>query len=318
MQDINQKNKKERRFIFWALLSSFVFHGVLLFIHVKLNLPDKEITQNKTRKIKVVFKKKEAVNSKEKQQIVNTEIKGRKEKPQDSRFLGEKDQSYDRQTVAKKIDSFKEAGKGIKSGVSRPVEQVHATKSQGKVKDVAKKAKLAKKKTKKSLTLADLAVGEVKEIKPVKQRRPSMASLGLKNGKAGKSGLAQNNDFVEDIPLGDMTNLNTSEFKYFGFYDRIRKKLEQYWGNSLREKAEQIHRSGRRIPASENLVTSLIVSIDSKGQILEVVIKGTSGVTELDQAAVESFNKAGPFPNPPTGLIKNGRAQIEWGFVVKG
>ena len=33
----------------------------------------------------------------------------------------------------------------------------------------------------------------------------------------GEELVNQNNDFIEDVPLGDLTNLNTVEFKYFGF-----------------------------------------------------------------------------------------------------
>ena len=115
-----------------------------------------------------------------------------------------------------------------------------------------------------------------------------------------------------------MTRLNTVEFKYYGFYHRIRQKLEQYWGNSLRDKVNALMKSGRRIPANGERITSLTVILDSRGNIIKVQLKGTSGVKELDDAAVESFNKAGPFPNPPKGMIKNGIARIEWGFVVKG
>jgi outer membrane biosynthesis protein TonB len=43
----------------------------------------------------------------------------------------------------------------------------------------------------------------------------------------------------------------------------------------------------------------------------------TSGIKELDDAAIESFNDAGPFPNPPKGLVVDGKVTIEWGFVVK-
>ena len=49
---------------------------------------------------------------------------------------------------------------------------------------------------------------------------------------------------------------------------------------------------------------------------MDIVLKSTSGVKELDEAAVESFNQAGPFPNPPKGMLKNGKATIDWGFVV--
>jgi len=71
------------------------------------------------------------------------------------------------------------------------------------------------------------------------------------------------------------------------------------------------------MPANENYITSLRITIDHRGEITRVKVLGRSGIRELDEAAVESFNKAGPFPNPPKGLLKNGSADIEWGFVVK-
>ena len=117
--------------------------------------------------------------------------------------------------------------------------------------------------------------------------------------------------------MSDFTQLNTVEFKYYGFYHRIRQKLEQFWGRSIQEKAEAIYKSGRRLPASDNYTTSLQVTLNAKGEIVAVNIKSPSGVKELDDAAIESFNQAGPFPNPPKDLVRNGRAVIEWGFVVK-
>jgi TonB family protein len=110
---------------------------------------------------------------------------------------------------------------------------------------------------------------------------------------------------------------NTTEFKYYGFYHRIRQKLEQYWGSTIQSKAKNLYKSGRRLPASENLITAITVTLDDRGNILDIKIDGTSGIRELDQAAIESFNKAGPFPNPPKGLLVGGRAVIQWGFVVK-
>ena len=157
----------------------------------------------------------------------------------------------------------------------------------------------------------------LKEMKQIAQKSPGSRRKGLKKGNKNLKGLARTNDYVEDLPLGDMTRLNTIEYKYYGFYHRIRQKLEQYWGNSLREKADNLHRSGRRLASNTQKITALTITIDSKGNIVDVYLKSTSGVQELDDAAIESFNKAGPFPNPPKGMLKNGRAKIEWGFVVK-
>ena len=125
------------------------------------------------------------------------------------------------------------------------------------------------------------------------------------------------NDHIKNIPLGDITQLNTTEFKFYGFYHRIKQKLEQHWGNSLRQKAKDLYRSGRRISSQGEKLTALLVVLDEKGNILKVKLKSTSGIQELDQAAVESFNKAGPFPNPPKEMLRSGKAFIEWGFVVK-
>lgn len=70
------------------------------------------------------------------------------------------------------------------------------------------------------------------------------------------------------------------------------------------------------MPTSEELVTSLEITLNHLGEIIAIRLLGTSGVRELDDAAVESFNEAGPFPNPPKGLVRNGQVKIEWGFVV--
>jgi protein TonB len=125
------------------------------------------------------------------------------------------------------------------------------------------------------------------------------------------------NDYVKGIPLGDMTKLNSVEFKHFGFYNRIKGQLEQYWGASLKEKAKKIYKSGRSVAGQQDFITNLEVAINLKGKITQIKLKTTSGMKELDDAAVESFNKAGPFPNPPQELVINGEAWIKWGFVVK-
>jgi protein TonB len=256
----------------------------------------KTISQEELNAIKMAMLEKQQSMPTKSKQIVETQLDGAEIKPNDSRFLGEKNQSFDRQTMAKKIDTFKEAGAGKTTKVA-------GAKKSAPIKDV-----IGTKMTNKKITLSDLSVGEELDI----------ADSGVLNGKEGVKGVAQSNDYVEDVPLGEQTHLNTTEFKYYGFYHRIKQKLEQHWGASLQEKMERIYKSGRQIASVDNRITSLVVMLDDKGNIVEVQISSTSGVRELDDAAIESFNKAGPFPNPPKGMMENGVARIEWGFVVKG
>lgn len=263
------------------------------------------ISPEKLRKIK----------ENQKKQIVANETSGKQIKPKETRFAGEKDQTFDRQTIASTNGAFQEAGLGKKEGSKTSFEQnKEQRKAQGKTRSPQK-----------ILALSDLGAPQINDIKKadeeteniLKEASKKQTALGLARGKSGINGLAANSDFVEDVPLGDMTNLNTTEFKYYGFYHRIRQKLEQHWGSSIKDKARNLYRSGRRMPASSNLITSVSVTLNERGQIVDMQIEGTSGVRELDQAAIESFNKAGPFPNPPSGLLVGGRATIQWGFVVK-
>jgi TonB family protein len=306
-----------KRYSFCALFLSFIVH--LGFLGFKIELPkfskSKKVAQ-RVIKIKLNPKKKVQKKSGEQKQIVTTENTGKK-KENDSRFLSEKTQTYDRQTVSKRIGVFKETGKGIRKGTKKLAQAKKNTKVTKKVAKNQKKKGVIKR-TKK-ISFNDLALGnETPKREKKAEMKRKLAALGLKSGREGLLGLSQNNDFIEDVPLGDVTNLNTVEYKYYGFYHRIKQKLEQYWGNSLRKKAESLYKQGRRIPASENRITSLTITMDNGGNIVDIQINATSGVRELDDAAIESFKRAGPFPNPPKGMMKDGHAQIEWGFVVKG
>ena len=278
------------------------------------NLPKNKIPHHSfdLGQVKVITPKElKAIKDNLKRQIVATDQTGEKQRPSKAQFSGESDQSFDRQSVAMKNGSFKEAGLGKKNGSETLKPEVA---EERKIADIKKTSKP------KTLTLGDLGsftINVPKEDKKVLTQKAASANQGIAQGNKKVVGLAQNNDFVEDIALGDTTNLNTTENKYYGFYHRIRQRLEQYWGSTIQSKAKHLYKSGRRIPASENLITAITVTLDGKGNILDIKIDGTSGVKELDQAAIESFNKAGPFPNPPKGLLVDGRAVIQWGFVVK-
>ena len=130
-------------------------------------------------------------------------------------------------------------------------------------------------------------------------------------------GKGSTSDYLKDIPSGDVTNLNTKEYKYFGFYERIRQKLEGIWGTSIQDKAQELFRKGEGLSFSTEYVTSLQITLNERGEIIKIHILSGSGVKELDKGALESFKKAAPFPNPPRGLLVNGKAVLQWGFVVK-
>jgi TonB family protein len=211
-----------------------------------------------------------------KRQIVQSENRVDDEVPLKTRFLSDRNRHFTRETVARRVDRFRESGGGEST-----------------------------KKLNKELSLSNLGAFP-------KEHRPWHPKAEEK-----RKSLSSTNDDVERIPLGDLTSLNTAEYKYYGFYHRIRQRLEQFWGQNIFQIALKLLKQGRRLATQDRLLTSLVVTLDAAGDITSVEIKGASGVSELDTAAVESFNQAGPFPNPPKGLVQNGEVRIEWGFVVK-
>jgi TonB family protein len=125
-------------------------------------------------------------------------------------------------------------------------------------------------------------------------------------------------DYEAGILESDRTALNTKEFKYYGYFQRIRERLDRAWVPVLREKLLAYFRSGRHLASDRDHVTKLLVVLNGKGEIIRVNILGESGTQELDSAAIAAFNKAGPFPNPPHGIIdREKEVKIPWDFVLK-
>ena len=289
---------KSRSSLTYFMLASLALHGVVMVVKFRPQSQGLYPKKQQTDAIRVTFLPEASSNkaTSTKKQIVRSEDSKSSEKPNDRAYLSDKNRHFDRETIAKKVDIFNKVGLG-----------------QG---EVTRKA-VAANKPSKSIKLSDLGM-KAEPFEKLPSRGPASSSLkGMMNGDPLSEGLSATNDYVQEVGLGDFTQLNTVEFKFFGFYHRIRQKLEQFWGKSIQEKSHALFRSGRRLPAGQDLITSLRITMNEKGEVRKVKILGASGVRELDDAATESFNEAGPFPNPPKDLLVNGEAVIEWGFVVK-
>jgi TonB family protein len=307
-----------RFFVFSLMLSLFIhllvsYRSVLDRIEKNLHVTKAEKKTEQRIKLQLQPDEKKSELDKKKMQIVNDDKAGIKEKAVDAKFLGEQDNKVLRETKAAILDIHKRAGYGERIGIKEKSKET--SKEQAAKVGAAKEISKSKNKGAGAVSLSDLALNNLGEA--TKKAAMESVTQGLKTGDRGEVGLAQNNDYLENVKLGDFTSLNTVEFKFYGYYHRIRQKLEQYWGNTLREKAESLYRQGRTIASNSEKMTFLVITLNQMGEIVKIHIKSTSGIRELDDAAIESFNKAGPFPNPPKGMVINGSAQIEWGFVVK-
>jgi len=299
--EVTLKNSNNKNFL-------YIFMAVSVLLHIFAALPNLDLSSSSVlsnqaampHKIKIRLAN---TSNKKTKQIVNTETSKNKTVV-NPRFNSETNNSFDRETRSAKTGIFKLAAEGARNVRAKKDEQI---------------IKKVKKKKVKTLIFSDFGVSATEEVVFEKNQKVAVNNSrkrGLANGHKTGEGLGQTSDYLEDIPLGDFTRLNSQEYQYYGFYNRIRIKLEQYWGNNIQETAQKISKQGRSIASDANLITGLTISLNSRGEIVDIEVQSPSGVKELDDAAIESFNKAGPFPNPPTGMLKNGRARIEWGFVV--
>ena len=235
-----------------------------------------------------------------KMQIAETEQADNQDTPEDAKYLGERNQKVAEATKAKNVDSFRKgsAAAGPKGNMG------------------------------KNLALKDLAPKALQPVPPSKQEMDGWAekkkpkdqeqAAGQPNNSGAPGEQSASNDYLKNVKEGDATLLSTKEFVYFGYYRRIRQRLEVAWNSKLRAALQGYMKGGRQLASDKDYVTGVVVVLDSNGMITAVQLLQKSGATDLDQAAVDAFNEAGPFPDPPSGLVdKNGEIRITWSFVLQ-
>jgi TonB family protein len=220
-----------------------------------------------------------------------------------AKYLSAKNNTVKKETVAKNIGQFKNA-----------VAQKPAAK-QNEEKEVEKQISQNKPESKSKLfntgfdAYASLSKNDT--VKKMAQKEHS-----FQNGSSAQQA-SSTNDHLENTEPSLMTQLNTREYKYYGYHKRIRTQLDQWYESKLRDQMKKILSQGRTIASEDNKRTQLLIILNPQGNLVRIQVMGASGVRELDDAAVEAFKKAAPFPNPPKGMIDpDGTIKVRWDFVL--
>jgi protein TonB len=168
---------------------------------------------------------------------------------------------------------------------------------------------------------------QTKKIAQAKGELPSLKDLSPKFSPSpgppeqvvrapGQS--TQTDDYLKDVKNGLQTMLSTREFVYYSYYSRIKEQISQYWEPNVREKVKIVYRQGRNIASAHDRVTQLMITLDKNGGLIKVEVITASGVHDLDDAAIEAFRSAAPFPNPPKGIVEHdGTIKIRWDFILE-
>ncbi len=158
-----------------------------------------------------------------------------------------------------------------------------------------------------------LAAGEANSGSDGKAGVPDAPDNPHSAGVTGTAVGAAPNDFLQNVPIGDGTFLNTREYKYAAFFNRVKQRVGEQW----RPNDEMRRKDLRGHAASRTRITVVDVTLDEEGRVSDVHVSQSCGVDFLDVEAVAAFQRAQPFPNPPTGLFdEDRRIRFRFGFHI--
>lgn len=122
-------------------------------------------------------------------------------------------------------------------------------------------------------------------------------------------------DRLDGVNDGDGTFLNTREWKYATYFNRIKQAVSSTWNP---QRALDQRDPDRSLFGDRDRYTLLTVTLDPTGNLKDVVVKKTSGVEFLDKTTIEAFKRAQPFANPPPGIVEpNGEIRFTFGFYLE-
>ncbi len=163
-----------------------------------------------------------------------------------------------------------------------------------------------------------LSLGDGEEQPETQGSAPSQGAPALELvpqvGVLARLSGAPANDHLEDLEEGEGTFLNSREFKYASFFNRMKRGVSQHW--------RAVDEYRRRDPSGNiygfrSRITVLSVTLNPDGSLKNVEVQKSSGVDFLDREAMSAFQRAEPFPNPPKGLVgPSGEISFPFGFYI--
>lgn len=303
---IDQDNKKQISFV----VVSLIVHFMLLFGFTRysdflsLSAPPKK--QSSTPDIEFVdIAQWEKLSG----ELAEQKEANLKKPDPKAKFLSEKNNQVDKETKAAQKGEFKNSKSASSASMAdQKQNKSQQTKSEPETKEAPIQA----------VPYGDLPVAQ--QRKPQKAKSVSDLRLNaLQDMSASASqDSSQTNDYLKDVAIGAATHLNTREFLYFTYFNRIKRKLRDHWEPLIHTRVREITQSGRKVASTGGArVTRLVITLDENGGLSRVQVSTTSGLLDLDDVAIEALRVSAPFPNPPKDLIENGLVRINWDFILE-
>jgi protein TonB len=239
------------------------------------------------------------------------------EKPKDAKFVSKVDKAVEKETRAARHGEFQnKQSQESQAATSQQFAQPPPASAQDQATATAPEESVTEEI--KTFESGDMPVAQ-KQQEPVKKKAKTVADLrpNTMQEMSQSSMVSQTSDYLKDVAIGAETHLNTREFLYYSYFNRIKKKLRQHWEPLVHAKVRSMVKRGREIASTGSLATRVIITLDESGQLRRVQVSTTSGLEDLDDAAVEALQEAAQFPNPPKDLVREGFVTLNWDFILE-
>lgn len=122
-------------------------------------------------------------------------------------------------------------------------------------------------------------------------------------------------DHIKGVKEGDATYLNTRQYVYASFFNRIKQQVAQHWNpNSVYRRRDPFG----NVYGVKDRATTVSVELNKNGKLSKVSVSRSSGLSFLDKEAMRAFRAAHPFPNPPKALVeRDGKIRFKFNFFLQ-
>lgn len=278
--------RQSRRVIVATFVLSGLFH---LASYIKLGdygRASKMTTQqnNQPIKIRMVEKPKEKQPSPDafKEKILETP-QAETEKPVEASHLGNVNHTAEKETkvdVKKQAKALDPGQKGNPEALSKPAPP-----------KVVKS--LPEQKVAISTKTGTVSINQDKAEKNPRNAYESLLPSSI-NDLYGQVNAGYQDYINEDIDIGDRIDINTSEYRFIGYFTGMRKAIELVW--NYPSEASMRGMQGE---------VGLEFAINKDGTANRIRVLKSSGYDVLDRAIVEAIKLASPFSPLPNGFGKN-------------
>jgi protein TonB len=125
-------------------------------------------------------------------------------------------------------------------------------------------------------------------------------------------------EHIPNVKRGGFTVLNTDQFTYYSFFNRVNEQIRMRWTGKIRRVSNSLHPKIINQLALLGRETRVELVLSKTGDFVSVFVDQTSGAEILDRAATDALIEATPFLNPPLDLVDtDGFIRLNYSFFVE-